>query len=189
MNETTLEALLVDGEGGLRLASPRPGHVRLAVSPGDVLRAGQPFAWHESLGRTRVLLVPAGAQGVVQGRPPLRQALGWGETIVALAPVDGDDAASAGSDAASEADGWTLEAPMDGQLYQRANPETPPFVAVGDVVQPGQTIGLVEVMKFFYPLTFDGSAGPMVFAGWLVPDATPVESGARIARFRPVGGE
>ena len=47
---------------------------------------------------------------------------------------------------------------------------------MGDALASGDTIGLIEVMKFFYPIAYDG-----VFSGkierFLVEDATPVVSG------------
>jgi acetyl-CoA carboxylase biotin carboxyl carrier protein len=38
-------------------------------------------------------------------------------------------------------------ASMPGTFHHSPQPGAPPFVSVGDVVRPGQTIGILEVMK------------------------------------------
>ena len=42
---------------------------------------------------------------------------------------------------------FTLTAPLVGTFYRRPSPDDEPFVAVGDVVQAGDTICLIEAMK------------------------------------------
>lgn len=42
-----------------------------------------------------------------------------------------------------------VTAPLTGVYYAAASPTTPPFVNVGDVIQVGQVIALVEAMKVF----------------------------------------
>jgi acetyl-CoA carboxylase biotin carboxyl carrier protein len=42
-----------------------------------------------------------------------------------------------------------VEAPMIGVFYRSSGPDQPPFVEVGDTVEVGQTIGLIEAMKVF----------------------------------------
>lgn len=41
----------------------------------------------------------------------------------------------------------TVRAPMVGTFYRAPDPQTPPFVEVGDSVKPGDPICLIEVMK------------------------------------------
>ena len=45
----------------------------------------------------------------------------------------------------------TLEvmAPMAGVFYRKPSPEEPPFVEIGDRVEKGDALGLVEMMKLF----------------------------------------
>jgi acetyl-CoA carboxylase biotin carboxyl carrier protein len=43
----------------------------------------------------------------------------------------------------------TIESPMVGVFYRSASPDSPPFVEVGDEVEVGQTVGLIEAMKVF----------------------------------------
>ncbi|MFH1339570.1 MAG: acetyl-CoA carboxylase biotin carboxyl carrier protein [Candidatus Omnitrophota bacterium] len=40
-----------------------------------------------------------------------------------------------------------IKAPMVGTFYQAPNPEAPPYVEVGQVIEPGQVICIIEAMK------------------------------------------
>ena len=47
--------------------------------------------------------------------------------------------------------------PIPGTFYATESPSHPPFVTVGANVAAGDTIGLVEVMKMFSPVTAEVS--------------------------------
>lgn len=66
----------------------------------------------------------------------------------------------------------TLKSPIIGTYYESSNPESPPFVNVGDVVKKGQTICIIEAMKLFNEIESEVS-GKIVEI--LVENATPVE--------------
>jgi acetyl-CoA carboxylase biotin carboxyl carrier protein len=42
-----------------------------------------------------------------------------------------------------------IAAPLTGVYYSASSPTTPPFVSVGDIVQVGQIVALIEAMKVF----------------------------------------
>ncbi len=44
---------------------------------------------------------------------------------------------------------YQLRSPMVGVFYRCPSPDSPPYVEVGDIVEPGQTVGLIEAMKVF----------------------------------------
>ena len=67
-----------------------------------------------------------------------------------------------------------IESPMIGTFYRSANPESPPFVNVGDEVKVGQTVGIIEAMKLFNEIESE-VAGKIVQVK--VENATPVEYG------------
>ena len=66
----------------------------------------------------------------------------------------------------------TFKAPMVGTFYQASNPDTPPFVQVGDAIQRGQKLCVIEAMKLFNEIEAD-MTGTIVKI--LVDDASPVE--------------
>jgi len=43
--------------------------------------------------------------------------------------------------------GHVVTAPIVGTFYRAANPDAEPFVKVGDVVEKGKTLCIVEAMK------------------------------------------
>src|SRR4051794_33200506 len=47
------------------------------------------------------------------------------------------------------ADGTPLVALLTGVFYRAATPGAPPFVSVGDRVEAGAVVGLIETMKIF----------------------------------------
>lgn len=42
-----------------------------------------------------------------------------------------------------------VEAPLMGVFYRTSSPDDPPFVEIGDTIEVGQVIGLIEAMKVF----------------------------------------
>ena len=66
----------------------------------------------------------------------------------------------------------SLKAPMIGTFYRSSGPDAPAFVQVGDMVEKGQVICIIEAMKLFNEIEAEES-GRVVKA--LVDNATPVE--------------
>lgn len=77
-----------------------------------------------------------------------------------------------------------VRAPMVGTFYQAPDAGARPFVGVGDVVQPGQTVGILEVMKLMNPITAE--VGGRVVE-MLVDDAQPVEYDQPLIALEPLG--
>ncbi|MBF9237565.1 acetyl-CoA carboxylase biotin carboxyl carrier protein [Hymenobacter sp. BT683] len=65
-----------------------------------------------------------------------------------------------------------LKAPMIGTFYRSSGPDAPAFVQVGDMVEKGQVICIIEAMKLFNEIEAEES-GRIVKA--MVENATPVE--------------
>jgi acetyl-CoA carboxylase biotin carboxyl carrier protein len=70
--------------------------------------------------------------------------------------------------------GEVVKSPMVGTVYMQPQPDAPPFVKVGDTVQAGQTLMIVEAMKTMNPIPAP-KGGRIVEI--LVEDAQPVEFG------------
>ncbi|MEY3243516.1 MAG: acetyl-CoA carboxylase biotin carboxyl carrier protein [Bacteroidota bacterium] len=65
-----------------------------------------------------------------------------------------------------------IKSPMVGTFYRSAGPEKPSFVKIGDDVEAGATVCIIEAMKLFNEIESD-IKGRIVKV--LVEDATPVE--------------
>ena len=66
----------------------------------------------------------------------------------------------------------TIKSSMIGTFYRSSSPEKPSFVNVGDDIEEGDTICIIEAMKLFNEIESEVS-GKIVKV--LVDDATPVE--------------
>ncbi len=65
-----------------------------------------------------------------------------------------------------------VKSPMIGTFYRSTNPETPPFVNVGDSITVGQTVCIVEAMKLFNEIESEVSG---TIVKMLVENSSPVE--------------
>lgn len=74
-----------------------------------------------------------------------------------------------------------ITSPMVGTFYRAPAPDEPPFVEVGDRVQHGQTVCIIEAMKLMNELEAEVS-GEIVEI--LVENAQPVEFGQPLMRVR-----
>ena len=69
-------------------------------------------------------------------------------------------------------EGHVVTAPMVGTFYASQNPESPPFVKIGQKVKAGDTLGIIEAMKMFNQIEAD-VAGTVLAV--LVENGQPVE--------------
>jgi biotin carboxyl carrier protein len=159
-----IELRLDRAADGLRLLAPDVGYYTRAVDEGRVLVPGDVAGWLLTLGRARVLTVPAGVTGVVRSRRPERvhHPVGHGDVLVELAPLEeaGAELAHDLAEAAAEQAGsLVFRASTAGRFWHRPAPTEPPLVSVGDEVEEGTAIGLVEVMKTFAQVLYRPSGG------------------------------
>lgn len=99
-------------------------------------------------------------------------------TDAAAAPV-----AAVVVEAAAVPDGLAgVPAPLPGTFYRAPQPGAPPFVGVGDNVQPDTVVGIVETMKLMNPV-HAGCAGRIVDI--CVENATMVDGGSILFHVQP----
>jgi len=67
-----------------------------------------------------------------------------------------------------------ITAPMVGTFYRAAKPDASPFVAEGDLVEPGQAVCIIEAMKLFNEIQSEVRGR---ITQILVENASPVEYG------------
>jgi len=67
---------------------------------------------------------------------------------------------------------FTFRSPMIGTFYRASSPDSPPFIKVGDIVQKGQVMCIIEAMKLFNEIESEVE-GKVVKI--LLEDAQPVE--------------
>jgi len=189
--EPALELVLDrDEENGRRilLRSPEVGLFTRALPEGALLAPGATAGALHSLGRCFELRVPPGASGrIVNPRPErVLEPVGFGTVLYRLSPLQAD-AASGASTAGARAETGTgallFRAPYSGRFWHRPAPGEPPFLAPGDLLADGQTLGLIEVMKTFAQLVYrPGSELPARarVLRYLVADGGEVKDGGAL---------
>jgi acetyl-CoA carboxylase biotin carboxyl carrier protein len=80
------------------------------------------------------------------------------------------------------ADGLIITAPMIGTFFTAPAPGEPPFVMVGDQVEAGQTVAIIEAMKIMNEIQAE-QAGEVVEV--LARNGQGVEYGQPLFRLRP----
>jgi acetyl-CoA carboxylase biotin carboxyl carrier protein len=94
-------------------------------------------------------------------------------TQMSLPAVAPSPAESKPAPAAEKAENLlTIKSPMIGTFYRQSGPGKPIFVSVGDEVEAGQVVCIIEAMKLFNEIESE-VAGKIVKI--LVEDASPVE--------------
>jgi oxaloacetate decarboxylase alpha subunit len=78
-----------------------------------------------------------------------------------------------------------IESPMVGTFYRAPQPESAPFVEIGDVVAAGQTLCILEAMKLMNEVKADQEA---VVRAIHVENAQPVEFGQALFDLEPLTG-
>jgi len=76
-----------------------------------------------------------------------------------------------------------IKAPMVGTFYRAPNPEAPPYVEIGQVIEPGQVICIIEAMKLMNEIKSEikGKISEI-----LVENAEPVEFGQPLFLVEPL---
>lgn len=113
-------------------------------------------------------------QKVLKSSAPMVAAAPVAAPVVAAAPAPVAAAPKAAPAEAPASGKKTVEikSPMIGTFYRSGNPDTPPFVSVGDKVTKGQTVCIIEAMKLFNEIESEVS-GTVVKV--MVENSSPVE--------------
>lgn len=113
----------------------------------------------------------------VYAHPPVRDE---GATRASPVAKAAHDEGSSGKEKAEEKAGKHVMAPLVGTFYTAASPEDPPFIKVGDRVEAGTVVCIIEAMKVMNEVKA-GISGTV--AEVLVENAHPVEFGTKLFRI------
>ena len=120
-----------------------------------------------------------------ENRVRLRRAGVEIDRVVPAAPTHGAaPAATLTSTRAPAADPseTLVRSPIVGTYYDASSPESPPFVKVGDKVEPGQILCIIESMKLMNEIEAEVAG---VITAKLVESGRPVEYGEALFSVRP----
>jgi acetyl-CoA carboxylase biotin carboxyl carrier protein len=89
---------------------------------------------------------------------------------------------AAEADPMSDPSLFLQKAPIVGTFYESSKPGAPPFVRIGDTVQKGKTLCIIESMKLMNEIEADESG---VVIARLVENGRPVEYGEALFAIKP----
>ena len=121
------------------------------------------LARHSQHGPVQVAHAPAPAPMPLEHRPA-------GQPMPAVAATASE--AQVGKNGKDVPDGHMVRSPMVGTYYASPNPDSPPFVKIGQTVKAGETLGIIEAMKMFNPIEADVSGTVRAI---LVTSGQPIE--------------
>jgi acetyl-CoA carboxylase biotin carboxyl carrier protein len=142
-----------------------------------------------SSGVASVEIEHAGGRLRIDGKPPAAPfaASPVAAPVGSATPTPGASLPVGGASPAAAADGVAedglhyVTSPIVGTFYRAPNPDAEPYVKVGDIVDVGRTLCIVEAMKLMNEIESDRS-GTIVK---VFPDnAQPVEFGERLFAVR-----
>jgi len=131
-----------------------------------IKRAGEHAVVHAH-GEPRYFSVPA-APGFHEGS--------------AVPPASAPAPPAAAAEPAPEEEFHMVKSPIVGTFYEAPSPGAPPFVKVGDAVELGQVLCIVEAMKLLNEIESD-VAGEIVKK--LATNGLPIEYGQELFAIRP----
>jgi len=117
------------------------------------------------------------------------------ESRVSVATIEGQHAISApahaapahppaaSSPAAQSPDEMLVKSPIVGTFYESSSPGSAPFVRVGETVQPGTVLCIIESMKLMNEIEAEVAG---VVMSKLVSNGQPVEYGEELFAIRPL---
>lgn len=121
--------------------------------------------------KVRITRTQASAQPALFAPPPMAFAA---QPAPAAAPAAVTPATTAPA-AEPQVSGHTMTSPMVGTFYRKPSPASPAFVEVGQRVNAGDTVCIIEAMKLMNEIEADVSG---TIKAILVNDGEPVEYGA-----------
>lgn len=119
-----------------------------------------------STGEERVRITRTTASAPIHHAPPPSQAPALAAPEVASNATPPQEA--------SQPEGHIVRSPMVGTFYRAPAPGAKPFVEVGQVVRPGDTLCIIEAMKLMNEIEADRGG---VIKAILVENGQPVEYG------------
>ena len=136
-------------------------------------------------GEVRALIEMMGRGGIAEllletGGVKLRLRAHGATSATSAAASEARISAAEAAAADAEPEGIIVTAPMIGTFYRSPGPSEPPFADAGDMIENGQTIGIIEAMKIMNEIAADTGG---IVVEYLAANGQPVEYGQPLLRL------
>jgi biotin carboxyl carrier protein len=156
-----------DQDGHFDILAPGVGLFDMPPAAGTFLLPGSFVGYLTVVRRYFHLLMPEGHHGVVTRLyvTDRKQRVEYGQVLFTVSAkaesglttefkkIEGQ---AVGTDESVPEGMFGVRSPTDGIFYRRPNPQSPPYVEEGSLVEQGSVLALVEVMKCFNPILYPG---------------------------------
>ncbi len=160
-----LKVIIESKDSQVRVLSPSVGFCSLVTEPGKYLTAGTFIGKLKILNTNINLYLPADVFGkvVIEEQRDQIFPVEYKQDLFRLSP---ENVRSNGEEKKEESkttnqneagDGYMVRASTTGIFYRRSSPDTPAYVEEGQKIEKGKVIGLIEVMKTFNHIVFQGT--------------------------------
>lgn len=105
-----------------------------------------------------------------------------GPRALVPAPAPVQQPISQGAPPSASTDGYVITSPLVGTFYRRPGPTEPPYVEIGDRVEKGDTVCIIEAMKVMNEIKAEHAG---IVEKIFVEDGKPVEYGQPLMVIRP----
>ena len=145
----------------IHILSPAVGVIHDLPTPGQVLSTTQNSGTLQILSKYFSLKLPDGISGKVMEYDDGQKyfPVAYHQELFRLSPITHENETTENEieeKQLNESGEYVIYAPSDGVFYRKPSPESPNYVTIGETVKTGQVLGLVEVMKCFNPIAFQG---------------------------------
>lgn len=182
-----LQSLSESEDSQFKILAPKVGLFSGAPENGSFLLGGSRIGNLRVLNVTYDLYLPSDAYGrvVIETGRDKSAAVEYGQELFRLNPetklVEAEEEILHEKDDTPEIEeeGFVIKAFTDGIFYRRPSPDEPPFVAEGQRIEKGKALGLIEIMKTFNHIVFEGTdrSDSGVITKILVGDVEEVKQG------------
>jgi biotin carboxyl carrier protein len=172
-----------ESKTSIEIKSPAIGRIIFFLEPGCLVVGGQLIGNLYRLEQIFLLSLDKGCSGKIiwAKNHNVLVPVAYGEVILKIdrQPIKHLENNKCGEQEESNLPADYIHAPMDGMFYLSPSPTSPPFVKIEDEIKPGQTLGLIEVMKSFYPFKYQGKTIAKIIE-ITIKNAMPIKSGTRL---------
>lgn len=183
MNERL--CMMVNDGAKTILVCPMVAKVRLVQELDDVIKPGQIIAQALRLGIYYDLISPL-EENIIITKKALKSSLFFNaDYLTPLYEYSLGRTIFEGKKGDKEEDAEKAAAflsPMDGMFYLSPSPKSPPFITIGQEIAPKDTVGIIEVMKCFYPVIYTGTKR-IIVTKIDVSTSSPVSLGQALFHF------
>jgi acetyl-CoA carboxylase biotin carboxyl carrier protein len=154
------------------------GIAELEVQTGDTRVR---FRRDAVMGAHEILMQPASAPARSEAIPAEASAAGAASTAASAVPSAPAPGLAAAKEPRVDPNLVLVRSPIVGTFYEAAAPGSPPFVRVGERVQPGKVLCIIESMKLMNEIEAEVSG---IIESKLVMNGQPVEYGEALFAIR-----